>query len=190
MSHGQSNVRFARRTVGWSFGSLVGRSVDRSVGMSNVWLIVRLACRTVFYSVDICYNLSGCRWIVGSVFWTVGRLFVYNGGRSFSKSDGRSNVRLVGRYVRQALDNDGFRHAGNVNRFYYFPLGTDGMTVQLTLQDLESTASSMQPQGISLALDWTIKVSSRSIDPLTPEIPCVILLTICHKVLLMFVRRI
>lgn len=46
------------------------------------------------------------------------------------------------------------------------------MTVQLTLQDLESTASSMQAQGISLALDWTVKVSSRSIDPLTPEIPC------------------
>ena len=45
------------------------------------------------------------------------------------------------------------------------------MTVQLTLQDLESTASSMQAQGISLALDWTVKVSSRSINPLTPEIP-------------------
>ena len=64
------------------------------------------------------------------------------------------------------------------------------MTVQLTLQDLESTASSMQAQGILLALDWTFKVSSRSINPLTPEIPFVILLTICHIVLLMFVRRI
>ena len=190
MSDGQSNVRFARWTVDWSFSWPVERSVDSSVSSSDVRLIVRLACRTVVYSVDVCYNLSGCRWIVGSVFWTVGRLFVYNGGRSFSKSDGRSNVRLVGRYVRQALDNDRCRHAENINRFYYFPLGTDVMTVQLTLQDLESTASSMQAQGISLALDWTVKVSSRSINPLTPEIPFVILLTICHIVLLMFVRRI